>query len=84
MGAASDRLTKPVPQAHQIYDRVRRIVDPDQLAGRGLDVGKAKLERLGIKPENPFTGLSLELLNACGTNMNAPGPQQFAGPFPSK
>jgi hypothetical protein len=29
-----------------------RIVDPDQLAGRGLDAGKTKLERLGIEPEN--------------------------------
>ena len=41
-----------MPQAHQIYDRARRIVDPDQLAGRGLDAGKTKLERLGIEPEN--------------------------------
>jgi hypothetical protein len=41
-----------VPQAHQIYDRARRIVDPDQLAGRGLDAAKTKLERLSIEPEN--------------------------------
>jgi hypothetical protein len=50
--AKSNRLPKPVPQAHQIYDRARRIVDPDKLAGRGLDAGKTQLKRLGIEPEN--------------------------------
>jgi hypothetical protein len=41
-----------VPQAHQIYDRASRIVNPDQFAGRVLDAGKTKLERLGVEPED--------------------------------
>jgi hypothetical protein len=44
-----------VPQAHQIYNRASRIVDPDQFAGRGLDAGKTKFERLVIEPET-FAG----------------------------